>query len=410
MAFRGKLPEMDEQEFQPKIFYRKFDSLLIRIEGITSTRDMLSLMLDELVQSFSDDLNIRSGCMYRLRFGQFVLVRGPIGDDSAGWPETMSRSDKVFTVMNEHKSYIFDCEEPPPWGNDSIATLLGEHDEFLLVFRLHEGWVRETLQFSMNTIRSTLNLTRTTNRFNADMQEAFNIQQSLLPEKDPTFIGYDISGRSVPAERVGGDLYDFNVLEEAVLSFSIGDASGHGLPAALLARDVITGLRMGLEKEMKISGVIGKLNRVIHQSRLSTRFVSLVYGELEYDGTLVYINAGHPPPLLFKDDGMRRLDVGGTILGPIPESIFKRGFVFMDPGDTLVMFTDGILEVTNSLGDMYGEERLIDTILNHRNETAKLITEYIFRSIKEFSGEETLEDDATVTVIRRLPEREHPSP
>ena len=400
---------MDEQEFQPKIFYRKFDSLLMKIEGITNMRDMLSLMLDEFVQSFKDDLNIRSGCMYRLKFGQFVLVRGPMGEDSEDWPETMPRTDQVFTILGQHKSYIFAEEESPPWGNNSIATLLGEHDEFLLVFRLHEGWVRETLQFSMNTIRSTLNLTRSTNRFNADMQEAFNIQKSLLPEKDPTFAGYDISGRSVPAERVGGDLYDFNVLDEDALSFAIGDASGHGLPAALLARDVVTGLRMGIEKEMKISGVIGKLNRVIHQSRLSTRFVSLVYGELEHNGTLVYINAGHPPPLLFKGDGVIRLDVGGTILGPIPDSIFKRGFVFMDPGDTLVMFTDGILEVTDSLGDMYGEQRLIDTIRDHRHETARLITEYIFRSIKEFGGEENLEDDATVTVIIRLPGPEHPT-
>jgi serine phosphatase RsbU (regulator of sigma subunit) len=131
---------------------------------------------------------------------------------------------------------------------------------------------------------------------------------------------------------VGGDLYDFNILDEEILSFAIGDASGHGLPAALLARDIVTGLRMGIENEMKISGVIRKLNRVIHQSRLSTKFVSLVFGELERNGTLVYINAGHPPPLHFKKDAMNRLDVGGTILGPLSDSVFKRGFAFMDPG------------------------------------------------------------------------------
>ena len=84
-----------------------------------------------------------------------------------------------------------------------------------------------------------------------------------------------------------------------MLGVSIGDASGHGLPAALLVRDVVTGLRMGIEKELKVAHVFEKLNRVIHRSRLSSRFVSVFYGELEADGNLVYVNAGHQPPILF---------------------------------------------------------------------------------------------------------------
>ena len=84
-----------------------------------------------------------------------------------------------------------------------------------------------------------------------------------------------------------------------MLGLSIGDASGHGLPAALLVRDVVTGMRMGIEKELKVAHVFEKLNRVIHRSRLSSRFVSVFYGELEADGNLVYVNAGHQPPILF---------------------------------------------------------------------------------------------------------------
>ncbi len=393
---------MSDSDFQPKIFYRKFDSLLVRIEENPSTRDLLFQILDELVQSFKNDLRIKSGCIYHMQFGSFRLVRGPVGEQGDGWPGTMSKDEPALKILAQHKSYIFTDSNVAPWGGNSIATLLGDFDEYILVFRLGENWVRETLQFSMNTIRSTINLSQSTNRFSADMQEAFEIQKSLLPESDPDFKGYDISGRSVPAERVGGDLYDFNLLDEEILSFAIGDASGHGLPAALLARDIVTGLRMGIENEMKISGVIKKLNRVIHQSRLSTKFISLVFGELERNGTLVYINAGHPPPLHFKKDSINRLDVGGTILGPLKDSVFKRGFAFMDPGDMLVLFTDGIIEITNGDGDMFGEGRLIDLIQRHRNESATSVIDGIYRSVIEFGRGDRPKDDASVIVIRRV--------
>ena len=125
------------------------------------------------------------------------------------------------------------------------------------------------------------------------------IQQSLLVEEPPPFAGYDIAARSVPAEEVGGDFFDFLPFDDEMLGLAIGDASGHGLPAALLVRDVVTGLRMGIEKDLKIAHVFARLNRVIHRSNLSSRFVSVFYGELEANGNLVYVNAGHQPPLLF---------------------------------------------------------------------------------------------------------------
>jgi sigma-B regulation protein RsbU (phosphoserine phosphatase) len=303
--------------FEPKAFYRKLDSLLVRIGKSAGMREVVTLVLGELVGSFGTDLRIGSGCVYELRKKSFHLVEGPVGDAADGWPRTISVGAGAIGLLERHKNYIFCDTEVPPWGNNSVAVLVGDEERYLIVFRLLEGWVRETLEFSLNTIRSTVNYSRYTKRLRADVQEAAEIQASLLPEIDPDFAGYDIAGRFLPAERVGGDLYDYHHLGGSTFGIAIGDASGHGLPAALLARDVVTGLRMGLEKEMKITGVFDRLNRVINMSRLSTRFVSLFYGELERDGTLVYINAGHPAPLLFKRDTLLKLDVGVTILGPL---------------------------------------------------------------------------------------------
>ena len=393
---------MNAGAFHPKVFYRKLDSLLVRIGNSANTKDVLSLVLEELVKFFGIDLGIKNGGIYKLRFGSFHLVEGPVGEPGGSWPASVFKNDPVFDLLLEHKSYIFTDAISSPWGNNCVGVMVGENDQFMMILQLDEGWQRETLQFSLNTIRSTVNYSRSTSRFNADIQEAYEIQKSLLPQSNPHFEGYDISGRFIPAERVGGDLYDFNILEEGVLSFAIGDASGHGLPAALLARDVVTGLRMGIENEMKISSVIRKLNSVIHKSRLSTRFVSLVYGELERNGTLVYINAGHPPPLHFSGDSVTKLDVGGTILGPLEETVFNRGFAFLDPGDHLVMFSDGIFEITNGDNDMYGYERLIDVVRQNRGESSAVIIDRVFKSITAFGRSNILLDDATLLVIKRI--------
>jgi phosphoserine phosphatase RsbU/P len=131
-----------------------------------------------------------------------------------------------------------------------------------------------------------------------NIQQAALIQQSLLPSSPPQITGYEIAAQSFPAEAVGGDFFDFTVFDNDVFSVAVGDASGHGLPAALMVRDVVTGLRMGVEKEMKMAESLQKLNNVIHRSALSSSFVSLFYGEIESNGNLFSVNAGHAPSFL----------------------------------------------------------------------------------------------------------------
>jgi sigma-B regulation protein RsbU (phosphoserine phosphatase) len=393
---------MNSTAFQPKVFYRKLDSLLIRIGRSAGAKEVMTLVLGELVGSFGPDLGIRSGTIYELRKALFHLIEGPVGGDRDPWPKKIPSADASVELLHRHKNYIFSNTAVPPWGNNSVAVLVGEEDQYLMVFRLAEGWVRETLEFSLNTIRSTVNYSRYTRRLRADFQEASEIQTSLLPEIDPVFEGYDIAGRFLPAERVGGDLYDYHVLGEDCFGIAVGDASGHGLPAALLARDVVTGLRMGIEKEMKITSVFDRLNRVINRSRLSTRFVSLFYGELEQDGMIVYINAGHPPPLLFKGDRVERLTVGGTILGPLESTVFKRGFAFIDPGEVLVLFTDGVFEIAGQDGDMFGIERLTDLIRQVKHESAQMMIDRLFERLAEFGKSDRLQDDATTVIVKRI--------
>jgi sigma-B regulation protein RsbU (phosphoserine phosphatase) len=276
------------------------------------------------------------------------------------------------------------------------------------VFLLADGWQLEELDFALNTIRASLDARLVDARVRGSFREATEIQQSLLVEEPPDFAGFEIAARSLPAEEVGGDFYDFHDLGEGTLGLAIGDASGHGLPAALLVRDVVTGLRMGIEKELKVAHVFEKLNRVIHRSRLSSRFISVFYAELEHDGNLVYVNAGHQPPILFFREQLPdkvseiELSNGGTVIGPLPEAHFHRGFARLRPGEVLLLLTDGILERRDKVSEFFGDKQVRDVVRRHQSESAETILAKLFDAASAWGDGRPWEDDATIVVVKRL--------
>src|SRR5262249_11892639 len=223
-------------------------------------------------------------------------------------------------------------------------------------------------------------------------EQARTIQLSLLPEGRRTFAGYDVYASSTPAQSVGGDLYDYYDVDMETLGFAVADASGHGLPAALQARDVVTGLRMGVERDLKITRMVERLNRVIHQSGLASRFISMFFGELERNGNLSYINAGHPPALLLDARGVRELSVGGMLLGPDPAATYKMGFVHVDRGASLLAYSDGVIEREDADGNIFGKERLVDWLGSSAALAAEDAVGALIQHLSEFSGGRAFED------------------
>jgi hypothetical protein len=227
------------------------------------------------------------------------------------------------------------------------------------------------------------------------------IQLSLLPAQPPSLAGFDIAGKSVPAERVGGDLFDYHRLSDKVLGVSVVDSSGHGLPAALMARDVITGLRVVLDVEYRMTRAIEKVNRVVARSGLTSRFITLFYAEFESNGNLVYCNAGHPPPLLLHGGQIRELREGGIVLGPDPKATYERGFESFEPGSVVLLYTDGISEAVNRRGIQFGTQRLARLLRQLERESAQQIVDAVFEAVGKHTGG-VRADDQTVVVIRRL--------
>jgi sigma-B regulation protein RsbU (phosphoserine phosphatase) len=392
-----------------KPLYRHLDRLFGAVDGQRSRKKVMESFLDEFFRTLKDDLHLRGGVVYEPRRDDIALLR-QVGDLAGVSAETLDPELPPARLIFRHGVYIFaepGWEDAParfgllPPGPAAGLAVGRKPDRYVLLFLLGPGWVREELDFALNTVRAALGARLIEERLRGGLTEAARIQQSLLVEDPPAFAGYDIAARSLPAEEVGGDFFDFLPFDDELLGLAIGDASGHGLPAALLVRDVVTGLRMGIDKDLKIAQVFARLNRVIHRSNLSSRFVSVFYGELEAGGHVVYVNAGHPAPLLFSRGKVLELATGGTVVGPLPEARFHHGHARLQPGDVLVMCTDGILERRNPTGEFFGEQRLRATVREKIGAGAGEILEHVFRTATDFSRRRTWEDDATLLVVRR---------
>jgi len=195
--------ERKKFSFSRRHFTGKLDSLLAQI-GKASAKDLNSLVLDELAQTFGPDLKIQSGCLYRRKGANYEKIRGPVGAAPEPWPVAISRSDPAISLVMEHKAYIFADSAWPPWGNNSVAVVIGEENQFLMAFRLFPGWERELIELSLNSVRNTLNYIRSTRSFGMMFQEAYEIQKSLLPKHDPCSTATTSRGvRSLPSSSAG---------------------------------------------------------------------------------------------------------------------------------------------------------------------------------------------------------------
>lgn len=395
----------------PKLFYRELDALLAKIRIESGGEDFFSFILQELDSAFGQRLRIGEGRIYELRGHAFVLLHSSNRTKNHLYSQQLLVDYEVVQLAYQNRSYIYEKKEHIQAFHSTAAaatqtqTAIWVHSpdrSWLWVFSLSPGWEREEVNLFTNSVRMALNYRLFSDNIGGRLEQAVQIQKSLLPQRSPVYAGYQIFGHSEPAELVGGDFFDFFDLEDASFGVSLGDASGHGLPAALLVRDVVIGLRMGMAMDFRTITVLRHLNRVIQRSTYSSNYVSLFIGEIEGDGHLFYVNAGHPAPILIGETGARQLESTGVTLGFMPEIELHRGYEHMTPGSVLVLYSDGIIERNEKNDNMFGMQRLISLIENCRHLEAQAIVERIFETVFSFGGDAPWEDDASVVAIKRL--------
>ncbi len=391
-------------------FYGRLARLLGHIEA-SEIEDLVPDLLRELVASFGEDLGIINGRLYEEEDGAFRLVLDVGSKEGELEGLALPKNYRGISLLLAHGLYIFDRDvkgldqtlETRLGGPRSAAMILRTRPRQLLAFGLSAGAPRDQLAFWLRAIQKTLHNRLLWDKLNFDMNQAREIHQSLLPRAMPHFPGFDIAAVSLPAEIVGGDFYDFYPLGPDLLGLAIGDATGHGLPAALQVRDVVIGLRMGTELQLKMVPMLQKLNRIISRSTISSRFISLFYAELESNGNFVYVNAGHPPPLLIMPESTRSLGIGGPILGPMPDMPFKRGFIHVDRGSVLVLYTDGITESAGPRHHEFSESGILEHVKPKDPRSARKILDELLLAASEWSPNGVFSDDASLVIIKRLP-------
>jgi sigma-B regulation protein RsbU (phosphoserine phosphatase) len=235
------------------------------------------------------------------------------------------------------------------------------------------------------------------------MEIAKEIQDTILPESIPSIPGFEICATTIPAMEIGGDLYDFIPMTNGRWGFVIADVSGKGVSAALYMALCRTLIRVcGIAQEHP-ADAIREANRLIYEDGRSSMFITTFYGVLDpRKMSFTYVNAGHNPPLLFrgKPSVARMMPGKGIALGVIDEVNLSMETLWVEQGDLIVLYTDGVTEAFNEQEIPFGEERLIASVSRNLNRQVHEIATGLINDIREYSGTEPQSDDITLILIR----------
>lgn len=236
-----------------------------------------------------------------------------------------------------------------------------------------------------------------------ELNVASQMQQSILPKKFPEGAGFQVFASMKPARSVGGDFFDVMRLEGGLLGLAVADVSDKGVPAALFmmsTRTVLKGAAIGLGSPAE---VLQEVNDLLCEDNETAMFVTLIYAV--YDPStrkLTFANGGHNTPVVISADGKAtRLPLtGGVALGLVPGLEYQQASVTLSPGDSVVLYTDGVTEAMNESEEEFGMDRLEGLFAESKPATAQAVNEVIFDAVMDFAGDAPQSDDITCMTLR----------
>jgi serine phosphatase RsbU (regulator of sigma subunit) len=246
-------------------------------------------------------------------------------------------------------------------------------------------------------------------RLTQEMDTARSIQERLLPAGEPQSSGFQITGASIPSREVGGDYFDFLIIDDHHVGVAIGDVSGKGMPAALLMANLQASLQGQVIHPSSVSEVVSRVNDLVVRSTDPHMFATFFYGLIDTsEGTFTSTNAGHNPPMVLRNSGeVDLLTKGGLLLGMLDEQPYKQETIQLEPGEVVVLYTDGITEAVGPGVEeddpeaMFGEDALLEVLKSNGHLPAVGIKEAILDAVKEHTTGMQQSDDITLVVVRR---------
>jgi serine phosphatase RsbU (regulator of sigma subunit) len=237
--------------------------------------------------------------------------------------------------------------------------------------------------------------------FEEELRIARQIQMKMLPGQPPAVPGFGLYGVAVPSRQVGGDYYDFIVVDDRWLVVVVADVSGKGIPASLLTATLQATVRTGADVQTAPSRMLARLNRLIYQNTSASEFATAFYGVIDIEkGIMRYANAGHEFPFVVAGGKALQLEESGMVLGCIAEFDYTEHEVPMPEGSALVVFTDGVTDSESRAGENYGAERLRRLLESDGAASARDLCRRVIEDVRTFGDGEN-QDDLTLVVLTR---------
>lgn len=236
-------------------------------------------------------------------------------------------------------------------------------------------------------------------RLDSEMERAAEVQRALLPRTAHIRGPWESAGDSVPSRAIGGDFFELLDLDGGDFGVALGDVSGNGPPAALVAA-MLQGMLAADPQTGGPAATVARLNQLLAARHVGSRFATLVYAVLSPDGRILATNAGHNPPVLIGRSGIRRIRGGGPVVGLFPDATFLEEAVQLEPGESLVMFTDGVTEARGPDDEELGDERLLACLREAGDRPPAELLRRVLDRVREFCGGAEPADDVTVLVTR----------
>jgi sigma-B regulation protein RsbU (phosphoserine phosphatase) len=410
-------------------YIRKLESLIDAAKQLNSTFD-LDKLLSIILNNTTKNLNASRGTIYLIdeqsqelwskvvKGTGLVEIRLPIGTGISGTvAETgitinlkdASKDERFYSAIDKKSGFHTKTMHCRPMRNRNGVIIgvfqiinkkrgvFNRNDElFLDAFSEHASLAIENARLYKADIEHA--------RVDKEIQIAAEMQLQLFPKETIQIPSYNLSAAVQPCAAIGGDSYDIIPLKDGKFAITMADVSGKGIPAALLVSTLHASLRVYLQYPIELVDLVKRLNTLVYNNSPLERFITffiMIFDPVHH--VFSYANAGHNPPLLFRNGGkdIIELAASGLPMGMVNDQQYEARQIDMQQGDTLVLYTDGVTEAVNKKHQQYGEMKLRECVLKNLHMKANEIKECIVRDVRGFVGNNPMSDDLTILIMKR---------
>lgn len=408
--------------------------LLMKLTGqINSNLDLDNMLLD-IIKAARLIMNCEASSLMLYDEDQDDLVlsvpTGPATEKIAGKHIPKDKGVGGWVFMNEEPTIVNDVNKDPRFGGDIEPELFTTRNILCVPLLNHEKEIIGIIQalnkkgeagFSeaeipiFQALANQAAIAIENARLHKQQKQkmlleqkldlARSIQSGFIPDSAPDIPGYQIAAITQPATYVGGDYYDFipvNGSSDHV--FALGDVTGKGIPASLMMASSRAILRTQVENNHSLTKTLEFVNRSLFRDTPMDKFITLFCGQLDAENhTFTFVNAGHTDAfhIDYEKEEINHLNKGGLMVGIMNDIDFEEGQIKLEPGQQIIIYSDGISEPQNADGDLYEEVRFKDWLLDHPDCTPEETIELLIEDVKAFSESDEQSDDITLVVIKR---------